>query len=245
MFKFNLIVLLRSIRNKPVYSFISIVGFTFGITASLFIYFWVLDELSFEKFHPDYQQIYRVLTLSKQGDKIVKSASSYDPLAVTMKMDYPQIENSTSISFSSEDSPLKIQGTTNKIEARKAWVDENFFEVFQGFLFIEGDMETALNSPDKVVLSEKVAKKLFGNELAIGKTIISDKYSEEVYEVGGVLYIPPQSHIDIGFLISDKSEGTVGYTGGWGRKTAYTHTYIKLNKDAKSMIISENRLVGM
>jgi len=232
MFKFNLKVLLRSIKNKPVYSFISIVGFTFGITASLFIYFWVLDELSFEKFHPEHQQIYRVLTLSKQGDKIVKSASSYDPMAVTMKMDYPQIENATSVNYSSEDSPLKIQGTTNKIEARRAWVDENFFEVFQGFLFTEGDMETALNSPDKVVLSEKVAKKLFGDELAIGKTIISDKYSEEVYEIGGVLHIPPQSHIDIGFLISDKSEGSVGYTGGWGRKSAHTHTYIKLNKNA-------------
>ena len=91
MFKFNLKILLRSIRNKPVYSLISIVGFTFGITASLFIYFWVLDELSFEKFHPDHQQIYRVLTLSKQGDKIVKSAANYDPLAITIKMDYPQI----------------------------------------------------------------------------------------------------------------------------------------------------------
>lgn len=80
MFKFNLKILLRSIRNKSVYSLISIIGFTFGITASLFIYFWVLDELSFEKFHPNHQQIYCVLTLSKQGDKIVKSTSSYDPV---------------------------------------------------------------------------------------------------------------------------------------------------------------------
>src|SRR6056297_3421364 len=108
MFTFNLKILLRRIRNKPVYSLISILGFTFGITASLFIYFWVFDELSFEKFHPDHNQIYRVLTLSKQGDKIVKSAASYDALAYTMKLNYPQIEDATVINYSSEDSPLKI-----------------------------------------------------------------------------------------------------------------------------------------
>ena len=232
MFKYNLKLLLRSIRNKPIYSFISIVGFTFGIAASLFIYFWVFDELSFEKFHPDYQNIYRVLTLSKQGDKIVKSASSYEALALTMKKDYPQIENATSISYSSEDSPLEIKGTSTKIEARKAFVDENFFEVFQGFIFLEGNLENVLNSPNKIVLSKKIATKLFGDEPAIGKTIISDKYFEDVYEVGAVVYIPPQSHIDFGFLLSDKSESTVGYSAGWHRKSAHTHTYIKLKKNA-------------
>lgn len=233
MFKFNLKILLRSIRNKPVYSFISIVGFTFGIAASLFIYFWVLDELSFEKFHPDHNQIYRVLTLSKQGDKIVKSASSYDPLAVTMKKDYPQIENATSISYSSEDSPLKIQGETNKIEARRAWIDDSFFEVFKGFEFIEGIRETAMDAPGEIVLSEKTARKLFGTEPALGKILINDKYFEEVYTVGGVVRIPPQSHIEIGFLVSEKSEGSVGYSGSWRRKSAHTHSYIQLQKNAE------------
>ncbi|MBN1819099.1 MAG: hypothetical protein JW833_00185, partial [Prolixibacteraceae bacterium] len=83
MLKYNLIILLRNLRKNPVYSTISVAGFTFGIAASLFIWFWVLDELSFEKFHPEYDRIYRVLTLSKQGDNIVKSASSYGAIAAT------------------------------------------------------------------------------------------------------------------------------------------------------------------
>lgn len=234
MFKFNLKILFRSIKNKPIYSFISIIGFTFGIAASLLIYFWVIDELRFEKFHTNHQQIYRVLTLSKQGDKIVKSASSFGPIAQTLKMDYPQIENATLISYSSEDSPLKIKGTNNKIESRRAWVDEQFFSVFNGFEFIEGNRGTALDSPDKIVLSEKTAQKLFGDEPALGKTLISDKYSwDEVYTVGGIVRIPPQSHIEIGFLISDKSEASVGYSGSWRRKSAHTHTYIQLLKNVE------------
>ncbi len=234
MFKYNFKILFRSIKNKPVYSLISIAGFTLGIAASLLIYLWVLDELSFEKFHPNHKQIYRVLTLSKQGDKMVKSASSYDPIAKTLKMDYPQIENATLISYSSEDSPLKIKGTNTKIESRRAWVDDQFFSVFDGFKFIEGDRETALDSPNKVVLSEKTAQKLFGNEPALGETLISDKYSwDEVYTVGGIVRIPPQSHIEIGYLISDKAEASVGYSGSWRRKSSHTHTYIQLQKNVE------------
>ncbi len=231
MFKFNLKILLRSVRKKPVYSLISILGFVFGITASMFIYFWVFDELSFEKFHPEHQQIYRVLTLSKQGDKVVKSASAYLPVAQTMKNDYPQVEDATFIGYSSEDSPLKIQGTTSKIEARRAWIDDNFFNVFQGFHFVEGNKSAALNNPGKIVLSEKVAKKLFGDEPALGKTLVSDKYFEEVFEVGGVIRVPPQSHIDIGYLLSNKANGF--YSGMSWRKSAHKHVYVKLQNNAE------------
>ena len=88
----NLISFLyRNLKRKPVYSIITFTGFTIAITASLLIYLWVENELSYEKFHPGYRQIYRVLTLSQQGDEIVKSPGCYRPLPKTMKMDYSQI----------------------------------------------------------------------------------------------------------------------------------------------------------
>lgn len=240
MLKFNFKILLRSLVNKPVYSLISMLGFTFGITASLFIYFWVVDELSFEKFHPDNEVIYRVLTLSRQGDKIVKSAASYGPIAATIKNEYPQIEAATFISYSSEDSPLKTVSTNDKIEARRAWIDEDFFKVFQGFVFIEGDSETAFDEPSKIVLSTETAHKLFGENTALGKTLISDKYSPIVYTVGGVVQIPAQSHIGFGFLLADNVGTGSGYGKNW-RKSAHTHTYIKLHKDA---VIGQRFLKG-
>ncbi len=225
-------IVLRNFARKPVYSFITFTGFTFGIVASLLIYLWVYNEMSYEKFHPDYQSIYRVLTLSKQGDEIVKSAGCYRPVPKTLKMDYPQIKYATYISYSSEDSPLKSETGGEKIEARMCWTDEDFFKIFKGFKFTEGSPETAFQNPDNIVLSEKTSKRIFGNQPALGKVLISDKFSKEVYSIGGVVRIPEQSHLDFGYMLSEKNSRYAGYANHWGDK-GFIRVYIKLAKDAQ------------
>lgn len=221
----------RNLTRKPVYSIITFTGFTIGIAASLLIYLWVYNELSFEKFHPGYERIYRVLTLSKQGNDIVKSAMCYRPVPKTMKTDYPQIEYATCISYSSEDSPLQTESGNKKIEARMCRADDDFFKVFEGFKFIEGTPEHALEKPDNVILTEKTAHKIFGNEPALGRILISDKYSKEVFTVGGVIRIPEQSHIDFGYMLSDKNSMNSMYSDNWGDK-GWIRVYIKLRKEA-------------
>lgn len=224
-------IILRSFIHKPVYSLITLLGFTFGVMASLLIYLWVLHELSYEKFHPDHDRIYRVLTLAKEGDEIVKSAGCYRPVAKTLKMSYPQIENATYLSFDSEDSPLKRDKGSEKIEARCMSTNDDFFTIFGGFSFIEGSRETAFSKPSNTVLSEEVARKLFGNEPALGKIVVSDKYDQEIYTVSGVVRIPRQSHIDFGFVVSGKSSRYAYLEDSWGDK-AHVHVYIKLAKNA-------------
>jgi len=225
-------IALRNFSRKPVYSIITFTGFTISIAAGLLIYLWVYNELSFEKFHPGFQRIYRVLTLSKEGDKILKSAMCYRPVPKTMKMDYPQIEYATYISYDSEDSPLRMESGGEKIESLRCWTDEDFFRVFKGFRFIEGSPETAFNKPDKIILTEKTAKKIFGNRTALGKILISDKYSKEVYTVGGVIRIPEQSHIDFGYMLSETNNQLSKYSNNWGDK-GFVRVYIKLTKDAR------------
>jgi putative ABC transport system permease protein len=225
-------IVLQNLKRRPVYSFITFTGFSFGIAASLLIYLWVYNELSYEKFHPDYQRIYRVLTLSRQGDDIVKSSGCYRPVPKTLKMDFPQIEYASYISYSSEDSPLKQETGGEKIEARMCWTDEDFFKIFSGFKFKEGSPESAFKNPDNIVLSEKTAQRLFGDQLAIGKMLISDKFSKEIYTVGGVVSIPEQSHIDFGYMLSDKNSKYAGYANHWGDK-GFVRVYIKLAKDAQ------------
>ena len=225
-------ITLRNFSKKPVYSLITFVGFTIGIAASLLIYLWVFNELSYDKFHPDYQRIYRVLTLAKQGNDVVKSVGCYRPVARTLKADYPQIEKATYISFSSEDSPLQRESGSEKIEARECWSNSDFFEIFKGFRFTEGTAESAFANPSNIVLSEMVAHKLFGNEPALGKTLISDKYTKTVYTVGGVVRIPKQSHLDFGFMVSEENIQMAGLANNWSDK-GFVHVYIKLAKNAE------------
>jgi len=227
----NLKISLRSFSRKPVYTGITFIGFTFGIAAGILIYLWISHEMSYDTFHMDYTRIYRALTLSKQGDEIVKSAGCYRPVAATLKKDYPQIEYATYLSFSSEDSPLQRPGNSEKIEAMPVWVNDDFFSIFNGFAFIEGDAFNAIKNPSGIILSEKVARKLFGSEPALGKTVVSNKYFEQVYTVTGVVRIPENSHIDFGYLLTESNSIVAGYASHWGDK-AHVHVYIKLRNNA-------------
>lgn len=189
--------------KRPILTLVSFGGFTIGIMASLLIYIWVYNQLNFDKSHSQYEQTYRVLTLAKEGDKIVKSSRSYQPIAETLKKDYPQIKAATYLYSSSEDSPLYIQNKSRKIEARKSYTNKDFFKIFDGFTFVEGNRESAFQNPYNIVLSEEVARKLFGTESALGKKVISDKYEEIIYTVSGVLKSPSNSHLSFDFLLSE------------------------------------------
>jgi putative ABC transport system permease protein len=222
----------RNLTRKPVYSIITFTGFTVSIVASLLIYIWVINELSYDKFHPGYNQIYRVLTLSKEGDKIIKSPRCYRAVSKTLKTDYPQIEYATYISYQTEDSPLQKESGGEKYEVRGCCTNEDFFKVFGGFRFTEGSSESALDKPDKIVLSEVTARKLFGNKSCLGKTLVSDKYFKEVYTIGGVIKIPEQSTIDVGYILSDKNAMILKFSNAWSDKGS-VRVYIKLRKDAQ------------
>jgi putative ABC transport system permease protein len=224
-------ILFRKLSSKPVFSFITIFGFTVGIAASLLIYLWVYNELSYEKFHRDYQRIYRVLTLSKQGDKVVKSAGSYRPLAGTLEKDYPQIEYATYISFSSEDSPLQVSDVDEKIDGRGCWLSESFFHVFEGFNFREGTNEHSLTNPSGIILNAAMARKLFGNQPALGKTVIINKYFREEFTVSAVVEIPVLSHINFDYAFSEKNSRIAALSNSWSDKS-HVHVYIRLRKDA-------------
>ncbi|MFV0590647.1 MAG: FtsX-like permease family protein [Draconibacterium sp.] len=228
---FTIISSLRNFRSKPIYSLITFVGFTFGITGGLLIYLWVMNELSYDKFHMDYDRIYRVLTLSKQGDEIVKSSGSYRPLPATLKKDYPQIEFATFLYTSSENSPLQKEDGGEKIEARESWVTNDFFSIFNGFPFIEGNAFDAIENASGIILSETVAKKLFGSEPALGKPVIIDKYGKRIYTVTGVIRIPKNSHIDIGYILPEVNSKVEGFSNHWGDKY-YNRVYVKLRKGA-------------
>jgi putative ABC transport system permease protein len=209
---------------------VNFTGLALSLAASLLIYLWIYDELSFDKMHQDHELIYRTLTFRKDGTEFVKTPSMPLPLAAYLRDEYPQIQSATFIKFESE-SPLQVG--EKKIEVIPAFVDTHFFEVFSGFRFVEGDIKTSLSKPRSIILSQNTARMIFGNEEALGQTIESNKFSKEVYTVGGVVKIPDHSHIDFGYitLIDNNNYLHRTFTDNW-RRSEWSSVYIKLNKNA-------------
>ena len=228
MLKHHISHFIWTLRKKPIYSLVTLLGFTIGITASLLIYLWVYDELSFDTMHDDHHRIYRVVTLKKQGQEIIKTPMSVIPLANVLIKDFPQIETSTFIKHESL-MPLTVDERT--IEIIPAYTNKNFFEIFTGLKFIEGNSKTALNQPNAIVLNEDVAKKLFGDESALGKNVISKYFGTKKYIVGGVIKIPDQTHLDFGMITLMENNRFLSNTFNSNWKTGErTSVYMKLRK---------------
>ena len=115
---------------------------------------------------------------------------------------------------------------------RELWVNNDFFSIFGGFTFLEGFADEAIKNPAGIILSETVARKLFGDQPALGKTIICDKFSKKIYTVTGVMHIPKQSHIDFGYILPEVNHIVASYSNNWFDH-AHVHVYIKLRQDAQ------------
>ncbi len=221
----------RNLSKKPMYSIINYIGLTLSLGAALLIYLWIYDEMSYDKMHRDHERIYRMLTFRKDGVEYIKTPSMPLPLAEYLREEYSQIESATFVKF---ESPVPLQTGDKTIDLVPAYVDQEFFRIFSGFRFIEGDVEHALTEPNSIILSEKTAKILFGDVPALDQNIESNEYSNKSYKVGGVVRIPEHSHIDFGFvsLINPSNLLHKTFTNNW-KRSEWSGVYIKLKKDAQ------------
>ena len=200
MFKNYLKVAFRNIQRNKAITFINLSGFAVGITACILITFWIVDEFKYDKFHKKSGRIYRIV-LSWES----KQPRTPHPMALAMVNDFAEVENAVSLS------PIWGPGLTRPIfsvryedklfDEREIFsADTTFFDVFT-FPFIAGDPKTALKTPFGVIITKKIAKRYFGNEEAIGKTL---RINDEIdLAVTGVLEnIPTHSHFSFDFLVS-------------------------------------------
>ena len=192
----NLRLFLRYQSRNPIYSIISLTGLIIGIVVSFLSYLWIEDELSFDRYHSQSNNIYRILKTDGLGNEINKSTYVYIPLAQAINRDFPQVDKTTFIKYESQ---TLLQFNETALEIIPAYTDTNFFDIFNGFLFTEGNVKTALSKTKSVVLNETVARKLFGNKPALGGEVkvVSE---DEIYVVGGVVRLPKQTHLDFGMI---------------------------------------------
>jgi putative ABC transport system permease protein len=235
MFKNYLITTWRNLVKSKAYSIINITGLAIGLSCFLLIALYVMDELSYDRFFPDADRIYRINSDIRFGGANLHMAVTSDMMGQLLKKDYPQVEQYTRIYTFNGDKLIK-KGNEYIDEKKVANVDSTFFDVFQ-LSVIEGDTRHALDEPNTVVLTESSAKKYFGSTDVIGKTIETKDDKNPFYKITAVVKdIPGNAHFHFDFFFSMKN---VDYQ--WGQLTSHNfYTYLKLKKGTDYKAFEKN-----
>ena len=209
----------RNILKHKFFSAINILGMSIGIAACLLILLYVVDELSFDRFHANADRIYQVGLQAKIGDQDVTTANTCPPMAETLVEEVPGVEAATRISNFWGTPSLKY-GDKAFTEEKVFHADSNFFEFF-GYKLLEGDIETALKEPNTVVLTRSIATKYFGNESPLGKLITVGGH--QTYTITGVAEDAPlNSHFIFKVLLSSASAEQM-QRNAWLNNFLYTY----------------------
>ncbi len=238
MFKNYLKIALRSMKRHKIYSFLNITGLTIGMTCFILILLWVQDELSFDKFHENANQLYRVITEQHHSGQVTRTSETQFPLAVALKNDFPEISNSARLLTKWGNKFIKYKSNSFN-ENRVFFADPSFLEMFS-FPLQKGDPETALLEPYSIVLTQETAYKYFKNEDPIGKILQIDYFNKLTdFKVTGILKnIPHNSHLQFDFLLPFHLFDYSDVADPWSTVDNY-QTYVLLNKYASLKEINQ------
>jgi len=222
MIKNYLKITWRNLLRHKAFSLINIVGLAIGMASSALILLWVQNEVSFDRFHAKKDRLYAVYNRSVFDGKLWCWNTTPKVMAKTLKQDYPQIEEVTRTTncnflFTVGDRHLNVTGD---------FTDPGFLTMFS-FPLVKGNAGSALNTIHDMVITEKLSKKLFGDENAMGKTIKID--SNAYFTVTGVLKdLPNNTQFRFEYLMPWSYLKKIGGDDqGWGNNSVQTWALLK------------------
>ena len=225
---------IRNLLRYKGFSFINVLSLAIGITGCLMIALFVYDEKKFDKDIPGGETVYRIYDeRTNNGNKILQApvAPAY---ATFLQHQYPEVDTTLRILMSGDKFLLEV-GEKSGYEEKGLFTEASFFQIFP-LQFLNGDPATALTAPNTIVLTEDLAKRYFGKENPVGKTVNIDK---SPFEVKGVLAkLPEHFHLDFHYLMSLSSTGIPRERmEKWTWNQFYT--YIKLKPGADASRVQE------
>ncbi|MFC2088084.1 ABC transporter permease [Calditrichota bacterium] len=231
MFINYLKIIIRSLWKFKKFTILNILGFVSGLTCVLLIITYVQDELSYDSYNTNVNHIVRIARRYNMEDNSVHEVALTNyQLAPKLKAAFPFLKNVIR---------LGVAGGILQYENKKFYEDyiylaeKDIFDVFS-FNVIKGDPKTALSSPYTMVITDKMAKKYFGNENPLGKVI---NYEKKDFKITGVIEeIPANSHFNIDFLISMETGKDIYsqlYLENLGSMILYTYVLLPENYTAE------------
>jgi len=186
----------RNLARSKVYSVINIAGLATGMSVALIIGLWVYYQVSFDRFLPGYQNIYTArLRFNNNGETSVGPATPL-PLAAALKKDVPGVKYVAQADWMG---PHSLVVGERKLYPNGAMAGTDFLKIFQ-YPLLEGNAATLLQEPYSIVLTQSTAKALFGNELALHKTIRIDN-SDNLTVTGVIQDVPANSSLQFNFVV--------------------------------------------
>lgn len=222
-------IALRSLARYKFYSFLNILGLSVGLTCFLVISLFVMDELSYDKHIPGWENIHRVDFAATLNGTDHIAATVGAPTGLALQRDYPEVVEAVRLNGYSTWFIRKKESLETFKEEYVLSADSNYFEFF-GTQLLYGDSKTALVRPNTVALSESIAKKIFGDDNPVGETVVLDNRTD--YEVTAVYpNLPSNSHMRHDMLLSMSTFDWVR-NGHW--LSTNFNTYIKLQEGTKA-----------
>lgn len=231
MLKSLITIAFRNILRDKVYSLINLLGLTIGITCSLFLLMYIADELSYDRYHADAENIYRIVSDIKEPDDAFTWANTQMPLAEELRDNYPEVKNAVRFFGMSRD--LFKVGDKEFYEPEFYFADSTVFDIFS-YAFLAGDPATALDHPLSIVITESIAKKYFGDpSSALNQSMRANRREEDFKVTGVIRDVPMNSHFRFDALISRNSRAQ--FTGSWGNFGVTTYLQLPAGYDLSRM----------
>jgi putative ABC transport system permease protein len=230
MFKTHIKLALRNLWKHKTTTAINIFGLAVGLACCALVFLYFQHESSFDKGFDNGENIYRVTSTFKDGSQAPTAGMPY---AKYLKAEIPEVEEVSRLDATNGTVILQAQkagASTPYAEDSGYWVDPEFFNILS-FHFLYGDRNTAFKAPNTVVLSQTLAKKLYGVAYPVGKTI---KVGPVVYTVSGVFKEDFLNHIQPNFFASNNSDVArehIANNNSWVVNDNF-YTYVKLKSNS-------------
>ncbi len=223
MLKNYLNIALRNLWRTKGFSFINITGLAVGMASAILIFLWIHNELSYDQFHKNKDYLYQAWNRGVFDSKLQCWNSTPKILGPTLKEEYPEVAE---VARGLSRWFVTIAGE-NKMSTKGLVTDPAFLSMFT-FPFVKGDAKTALNDVHSIVVTEKMAAKMFGREDAMNKEI---RIKDDLFKVTGILKdLPVNTEFDFEYILSWAYVKKLGYDDtDWGNNTIRTYVQLKPN----------------
>ena len=220
----------RNLQKNKAFSFLNISGLAIGMASAILILLWVQNEISFDQFHKNKDHIYEAWNRGQMDDKIQCWESTPQILGLTLKKDYPEVDM-----LARTVTTWKVTTVGDrKFSSESMIVDPEFLKMFS-FRFVQGNGTTALNNPKSVVITQRMAKKMFGDQDPMNRILRVDTMN---YVVSGVLEdLPSNTRFHFDYLVNWNMIKVLGWEDSFWENN-FVNTFILLRPETNPEIIN-------